>query len=395
MRILHTADWHLGRTLEGRDRMPEHEAFIDELVEIVDEYDIDAVLIAGDIFDSTNPPANAERLYYESMSRLSDQGNRPIVAIAGNHDQPERLSAALPLVQDQQIHLIGLPQTTSVKVPITRVNTHLHVAALPYPSESRLKESFSGTDVFSGDDHAYQAEYDARIAHLFQQLSDGFTDDNVNMAMSHVFMAGGAASDSERPIEVGGAYTVRPSSIPENAAYTALGHLHRPQWVKQTKTPARYAGSPLAFSFNETGVTKSVTIIEAHPGEEANITEVPLSSGKNLTRWKAIDGLSQVYQWLEKGRGTDEWIELSIHSERTLKPNEIQAIRRAHPGIVTIRTILPHEEFKEVETRRDLPVEELFRQFYEKKTGGATPDPELTKLLLELLEEEKEEVNPT
>ncbi|QQK79983.1 exonuclease subunit SbcD [Salicibibacter cibi] len=389
MRILHTADWHLGRTLEGRDRKPEHEAFMDEVMTIVDEYAIDAILIAGDLFDSSNPPAEAERFYYESMSRLSDQGKRPVVIIAGNHDQPERLSAAMPLVQERQIYMVGLPQSAALKVPVKREGTYLHVAALPYPSEARLKESFSDSEAFSGDDETYRAAYDARIARLFQQLSSDFTHDNVNMAMSHLFIAGGAGSDSERPIEMGGAYTVRPGSLPDNVAYTALGHLHRPQWVKGATSPARYAGSPLAFSFNETGVTKSVTVIDASPGEEAHVTEVPLSSGKRLTRWHATEGIVQVHQWLDARYGTNDWIDLSIHSKHTLNPEDIQAIRRAHPGIVTIRTVLPEETFKPEESRQHLPIDELFRQFYEKKSDGATPEPELTQLFLELLEEDR------
>ncbi|QQK76101.1 exonuclease subunit SbcD [Salicibibacter cibarius] len=396
MRILHTADWHLGRTLEGRDRKPEHEAFMDELMTIVDEYAVDAVLIAGDIFDSSNPPAEAERFYYESMSRLSDQGKRPVVIIAGNHDQPERLSAAMPLVQGQEIYMVGLPQSAALKVPIKQEGTHLHIAALPYPSEARLKESFSDSEAFAGDDETYRAAYDARIARLFQQLSSGFTRDNVNMAMSHLFIAGGAGSDSERPIEMGGAYTVRPGSLPENVAYTALGHLHRPQWVKEATSSARYAGSPLAFSFNETGVTKSVTVIEADPGKQARVTEVPLSSGKRLTRWHATEGIAQVHRWLDERHGMNDWIDLSIHSEHTIKPDDIQAIRRAHPGIVTIRAVLPEETFKPMESRQHLPIDELFRQFYEKKSDGATPEPELTQLFLELLEEDdsvQEEVN--
>lgn len=388
MRILHTADWHLGRTLEGRDRKPEHEAFMDELMTIIDEYAIDAILIAGDLFDSSNPPADAERFYYESMRRLSDQGKRPVVLIAGNHDQPERLSAAMPLVQEQHIYMVGLPQSAAVKIPIKREKAHLHIAALPYPSEARLKESFSGAEAFSGDDETYRTEYDERIARLFQQLSSGFTNGNVNMAMSHLFLAGGAGSESERPIEMGGAYTVRPRSLPENVAYTALGHLHRPQWVKEAASPARYAGSPLAFSFNEAGTAKSVTVIDAKPDEQAQVTEVPLSSGKRLTRWRATEGISQVHRWLDERHGMNDWIDVSIHSEHTLKPDEIQAIRRSHPGIVTIRTVLPEEALKPMESRQHLPIDELFRQFYEKKSDGATPEPELTQLFLEILEED-------
>lgn len=107
MRILHTADWHLGRTLEGRSRLAEQEAFIDELVEIVAKEQIDVVLMAGDVFDSVNPPAAAEQLFYESLARLSDKGRRPVAVISGNHDHPDRISAARPLLSDYNIFLLA------------------------------------------------------------------------------------------------------------------------------------------------------------------------------------------------------------------------------------------------------------------------------------------------
>ncbi|MER2141445.1 MAG: exonuclease subunit SbcD, partial [Priestia megaterium] len=111
MRLLHTADWHLGRTLEGRSRLAEQAQFLDELADIVEEEKVDAILMAGDAFDTVNPPAAAEQLFYESMSRLSNNGKRPIIVIAGNHDNPDRLSAASPLAVHQNITLLGLPTT--------------------------------------------------------------------------------------------------------------------------------------------------------------------------------------------------------------------------------------------------------------------------------------------
>lgn len=223
MRILHTADWHFGRSLEGRDRLSEHAAFVDELVTIVEEEAVDAILIAGDLYDSMNPPAAAEELYYEALSRLSDGGRRPIVVIAGNHDQPDRLAAALPLVQSQNMYLVGMPITGPLHVPIKSHDVTMKVAALPYPSESRLRTSFSNNGSFDGDDLAFQQTYDERIQQLFKQMTQSFSDDDINIATSHIFVGGGAATDSERPIEVGGAYTVRPTSLPENVSYTALG----------------------------------------------------------------------------------------------------------------------------------------------------------------------------
>nr|MDH3162994.1 exonuclease subunit SbcD [Bacillus licheniformis] len=145
MRILHTADWHLGKTLEGRSRLKEQEDFLEELARIVKDEKIDAVIMAGDAFDTVNPPALAEQLFYESLSALSDKGNRPVVVIAGNHDNPDRLSAASPLTTDHGIHLIGYPRTAPVDIEVASSGEILSVAALAYPSESRLNEVLSET----------------------------------------------------------------------------------------------------------------------------------------------------------------------------------------------------------------------------------------------------------
>ncbi|GAK11125.1 LOW QUALITY PROTEIN: exonuclease SbcD [Geomicrobium sp. JCM 19039] len=390
MRILHTADWHFGRSLEGRDRLSEHAAFVDELVTIVEEEAVDAILIAGDIYDSMNPPAAAEELYYEALSRLSDGGRRPIVVIAGNHDQPDRLAAALPLVQSQNMYLVGMPIKEPLNVPIQSHDVTMKVAALPYPSESRLRTSFSYNGSFDGDDQAFQQTYDERIQQLFKQMTQSFSDDDINIATSHIFVGGGAATDSERPIEVGGAYTVRPTSLPEHVSYTALGHLHRPQWVHHAPAPTRYAGSPLSFSFNDTGVSKSVTVIDVVPREDAHIREIPLNSGKPLVKWQAKNGLQEVYKWLDESAALDSWVDLSIHSDHTLRPDDIQKIRRAHLELRFVRYYQKNNMW-EREERRNLPIDELFKQFYEKKTGGATPDQEITELFLNLIDQESTE----
>ncbi|MEB9897801.1 exonuclease subunit SbcD, partial [Bacillus cereus] len=133
MRILHTADWHFGRTLEGRSRLQEQAAFVDELVALTEEERVDLVLIAGDVYDSVNPPAAAEQLFYEAAARLSDGGRRPIVIISGNHDHPERLSASAPLVGERGVFLIGQPTLEAVVVPCARTGEEAVIAALPYP----------------------------------------------------------------------------------------------------------------------------------------------------------------------------------------------------------------------------------------------------------------------
>nr|WP_304213283.1 exonuclease SbcCD subunit D [Fredinandcohnia onubensis] len=389
MRILHTADWHLGRSLEGRSRLEEQAQFLDELVKIVEEEKIDVVLMAGDAFDTVNPPAAAESLFYESISRLSNGGKRPISIIAGNHDNPDRLSAASPLAHGQGIQLLGLPTMDVQTIYVPSTNETLKLAALPYPSESRLAEVLSE----SHEELMLRDKYDQRIQGIFEQMSKAFTPETINIAMSHIYVTGGSSTDSERPIEVGGAYTVAATSLPEAAQYVALGHLHRPQMVSRAKTMARYSGSPLAYSFSEAGYAKSVTILDAKPGQPVEMSEVFLSSGRPLVRWKAKEGLAQVYSWLDEGKDANAWVDLEIHVTNALSIEEIHRLRKYHSGLIHIRPVFEELEKDKLErtVSTNTPIDELFARFYEKQTGGAKPEPELTRLFLELITEDEDE----
>jgi exonuclease SbcD len=262
----------------------------------------------------------------------------------------------------------------------------LKVAALPYPSESRLKELLAEEN----DELALRNSYDARVKGIFDKMSEQFTTDTVNIAMSHIYVAGGSSTDSERPIEVGGAYTVAATSLPANAQYVALGHLHRPQMINRASTLARYSGSPLAYSFSESGYAKSVTILDAKPGKEIEMTEIPLSSGKPLTRWKAKNGLSEVYTWLDEQKDTQAWVDLEVHVEDALSLEEIHRLRKLHPGFIHIRPVFKAEELAlETRSQREVPIEELFTKFYSRQTGGGAPDTELVKLFLTLINDEE------
>jgi exonuclease SbcD len=388
VRILHTADWHLGKTLEGRSRLEEQEKFLEELYQLVIEQRIEVVLMAGDAFDTVNPPAAAEELFYATLARLADKGKRQVIVIGGNHDHPERIMAAAPLAQEQGVTLIGKPVQQSYLFDLPQSGQQLHLAAIPYPSESRLNEVLAD----ELDEAVLQKQYHERVSLLFQQLTNDMRSDRVNIGMSHLFVAGGQTSDSERPIQVGGAYTVYPSAFPASLQYVALGHLHRPQNVKHEGTIVRYSGSPLAYSFSEAGYSKSVTVLEAHPGQAIQLEEIFLSSGKPLVQWKATEGLQQVYRWLDEKRDQHAWVDLELHVEHSLSLEEIQRLRKAHPGLIHIRPIFKaSKEGKDRERIESLPIEELFRRFYERQTGGAQPEEPLVQMFLELINTESEE----
>lgn len=380
MRILHTGDWHLGRTLEGRSRLKEQEAFLEELVELTRDQQIDLILMAGDVYDSVNPPAAAEGLFYDAAARLTDNGCQ-LVAIAGNHDQPERISAVSPLVSRRGITLVGLPVPQAVSIHAKRSGERAIIAALPYPSESRLAELLAE----DGDEAELRTAYSAKVSRLMRQLAGEFRKDAVNLAMSHIYVLGGVESDSERPIQVGGAYTVDPSALDIGAQYTALGHLHRPQHVKGSGV-IRYSGSPLAYSFSEAGQSKSVMLLDITPGAVPVMEEHLLSSGRPLVRWTCRGGLEEVHRWLDEGRDSNAFIDLEISLTEAMSMSDIQSLRKAHEGIIHIRPVYPgRDEEMAMASRAQMPVHELFRKFYQRQSGGAEPEEELVELFMSLV----------
>jgi len=355
-------------------------------VQIVKDQQVDLVLMAGDVYDSVNPPAAAEAMFYDAAARLTETGCH-LAVIAGNHDQPERVAAVSPLVARRGISLVGLPVSEAITVPVPRTGETAVIAALPYPSEARLSELLAG----DADESELRLAYSAKVGILMRQLAGAFRPDTVNLAMSHIYVLGGVESDSERPIQVGGAYTVDPSALDIGAQYTALGHLHRPQAVKGAGL-TRYSGSPLAYSFSEAGQAKSVMLLDVVPGKEPILEELYLSSGRPLVRWSCRGGLAEAYRWLEEGRDANAFINLEISITEAMALSDIQALRKAHDGIVHIRPVYPGRELQEeLVSRESVPVHELFRKFYQRQTGGAEPEEELVELFMSLVSEEEDE----
>lgn len=401
MRILHTSDWHLGKTLEGYSRLGEQEQFIEELIEIVDRENVNMILLAGDVYDTSNPPAAAEQLFYRSMKRLSKDGRRPIVVIAGNHDNPERLTAASPLAYEQGIVLLGTPKSVAqtgkyrgfeileagegyIKLSIQR--KEVVVLALPYPTEKRLNEVISK----QADEEEMQLSYSQRIGTLFQELSGHYREDTINLAMSHLFMAGGQESDSERQIQLGGSLAVDTKCLPP-AQYIALGHLHRPQGVVGDKNNAYYSGSPIQYSKSELNYSKCVYLIDVDPGQEAQVQSVYLRNYKPIEVWKCLsieEALERCSQECKK----QAWVYLEIETDRVLRADEIKALRDLRRDIVEIRPILATEEREreEIKNLTDFNIMELFQEFYFQKRG-AQPSEEIVELFTQIIGEGEDE----
>ena len=399
MRILHTSDWHLGRTLEGRSRQAEQEQFIDELCRIAEEEDIHFVLVAGDIFDTYNPPAYAEELYCHALERLGQGGKRAVVVIAGNHDSPERLSAVSPLALRHGAFIAGMPGETIghnfegagvklvnsgpgwLELALPSVEYSTIVSMLPYPSESRLQQILSQ----ELNEVKIREAYSKTVNDILLRQSSAYRPDSVNIAMSHLFVMGGMSSESERPIEIGGAFTVDVNHLPAQAQYIALGHLHRAQEVKHAPSKAFYSGSPLAYSFSEAGQTKAVYIIDVLPGGPAHVSTVHLTSGIPLERWRCLGGIDEALVRLEDLGGRPLWLDLEVHSSRFLTLEETARIRQYHSGLINIRCIVQGAEIEELPVSlASLSVSELFTRYYKHRKAGIEPSADLVQLFTKL-----------
>ncbi|WP_261574541.1 exonuclease SbcCD subunit D [Frankia gtarii] len=265
MLALHTSDWHLGRGLHGHDLLPAQAAFVDHLVEVVRAESVDVVLVSGDVHDRAIPPVRALELFDEALSRLRDAGTR-VVAISGNHDAARRLGDKSGLL-DPRIRIRTDPAAVGVPVVVEDADGPVRIYAIPYLEPATANALLpdpdpADPDPTGGRDPAgatsfSQAATMRRAMRAVRVDLDGHPGAR-SVVLAHAWVTGGAGSDSERGISVGGVGNV-PSSLFDGITYTALGHLHRPQVI----TPAvRYSGSPMAFSFSEAADRKTSLLVD-------------------------------------------------------------------------------------------------------------------------------------
>ena len=403
MRILHTGDWHLGKNLEGHSRLQEQEAFLQDFVKLVEEQNIDLIIIAGDVYDTSNPPAAAEKLFYDTLKKLSRNGERITLVIAGNHDNPERLVAAGPLAREHGIIMVGTPKTI---VPIGEYGCHEVVESgegyielkikdemaviltVPYPSEKRLNEVLY-KEMEEAEERA--ATYSERIKTLFDNLKVHYRKETINLVTSHLFAMGSEESGSERSIQLGGSYIVNGDCFPEEAQYIALGHVHKPQIVPGTNKRARYSGSPLHYNKREINFTKKCFVVEVKPQEEAVIEEIAIPVYKPIEIWKC-ESIEAALERCEAEKDREVYVYLEITTDRYIREDEIKQMKSLKADILEILPKIEGEDEAEAELERltEQSFEDVFKAFY-KKERGTEVEAEVLDVLLNLLREEEED----
>ena len=334
MKILHTADWHVGKTLRGRSRAGEHREVLDEIAGIAEREEVDLVLVAGDQFDRAIPTAESQEIVYNALLRLADTGAR-VVVIAGNHDDPRKLQAIGPLLE-----LANITAAATVRRPDEGGVLHLAtprgeeavVALFPFQSKRGIVKA---TDLMEGDPDDHQKNYSGRCRKIAEALCAPFRDDTVNLVAAHLTVVGsrtGAAptrGGGERGAHTVLDYYVPADIFPDSAHYVALGHIHKPQQIGG-RCPIWYSGSPFALDFGETERRHRVLIIEARPGAPAEIRPVYLKSGRRL---RTIRGSRNE---VESHAGTtgDDYLRIIVRTPPS--PGLAEGIRELFPQAVDV-----------------------------------------------------------
>ncbi len=375
MKILHTSDWHLGKRLPPFSREDEQREILREIAGIARAENVDVTIIAGDVFDVSVPPATAEEMFYSAASELAK--NCLVVAIAGNHDDGERLKAPDVLAKVSGIILAGGFDCSALScTPVTggkvegrtggivfeKNGERLNLMLCPYLTEAR-----------KGDPPAPDfAAYVEKV--LSERAASVFSEDGTNMAVAHLFMLGSSTLGEEREL---GSAKLLPLSVLPRCDYTALGHVHKP--MKLTDN-VRYCGSILGYSFEAADIQRRIIIYDTVTKE---IKEVPLGCGRKLVtvRTKSFDEALSALR-----NAGDNFVKIVYDCAEPLTASRTSELERA--GKLAVLEIVPQGIKREIKRRAHRTPSELFEEFYGVRSGGEKPSESLVREFLELVGED-------
>ena len=281
MRFLHTSDWHVGKTLKGHSRLPEQQAVLAEVVQLARRHEVDAVLVAGDLYESASPTAEAQQLVVRTLLALRGTGAE-VVAIAGNHDHAPTLDAYRPLAGAAGVTLVGRvrrPDEGGVVSFRARADgSPVRVATLPFLSQ---RYAVRAAELLANTPAENSAGYDRWVRSIVAALCAPLGPESVNILMAHLTVTGALAGGGERQAQSIFEYHVPAAAFPADLHYVALGHLHRRQPVP-APCPVHYSGSPLRVDFGEVDSAPVVLLVDAAPGTPARVTDLPITSARTL-----------------------------------------------------------------------------------------------------------------
>lgn len=379
MKVLHTSDWHIGRSLYGRKRYEEFESFLTWLAETIQQHEIDVLLVTGDIFDTSAPSNRAQELYYRFLCWVAASSCRHVVVIAGNHDSPSFLNAPKELLKALDVHVVGSSTESTEDEVLVLSNEQdapeLIVCAVPYLRDRDIRVAEAGETIEDKERkmlEGIRAHY-ATVGALAEQKREELGADIPIVATGHLFTAGGQTveGDGVRELYVGSLAHVTAGIFPASFDYMALGHLHVPQMVNGSEI-IRYSGSPLPMGFGEAKQQKSVCQVEFH-GKAASVQLIDVPVFQKLERvkgdWDGISNRILELSAIDSPNGSGVWLEviydgievigdLRERLEAAISGTQMEILRIKNNRIIDRVLGQIHEE----ETLDDLNVNDVFER---------------------------------
>lgn len=382
MKILHTSDLHIGKKLMGRERYFEYRAIFKELADVCESEGVELLLIAGDVYDTYTPSAEAEEIFYQGVKLLSRRC--AVLVISGNHDDYVRLTAVSSLAEEHNVYIIGndlKPVTCQKRGEVYPEKSgkgwvifsnlkgeRVYINTLPYPNEARFKEGRS------------EETFEEKVKRWIALGEEGKEENMPSVFLSHIFVAGGSVSDSEREIDLGGARAIDLKILPD-CDYCALGHLHKKQKLGKN---VYYCGAPMQFTFDESGSKKSVNVFDLTTNGVENFKEIELVSSKKLVRLQA-NGVVEGIALLNANK--DYFVELTLNLNEPMTQQESKALHEIE-NLLSLKAEVQNSEFNYSEfSNKNKSSSQLFTDYYNLRYGTKVPE-ELLALFLSLTEEE-------
>jgi exonuclease SbcD len=361
MKLLHSADWHLGRSLYGVSLIEDQAHVLDQLVQLVRDQKPDAVLIAGDIYDRAVPPGEAIQLLEDVLYRLVLDQKVQVILIAGNHDSPTRLAFGARLLESHGLHILGQPTVETPGILLEDHHGPVHVVPIAFAEPAIVRHLSGRKDVHSHHD-AMQC--------IVQQSLAARPSGTRSIAMAHCFVRGGEGTESERPLSVGGAEMVDPGVF---AAfdYVALGHLHRPQCCGIESI--RYSGSLMRYSFSEASHQKAVLMVDMDARGRCTVEEIHLPPRRQV---RCLQGtMESVLQEGRQEAGREDYVMVTLEDEGPVY-DAMGKLRQVYPHVLHVERSairLPPDQDRPAVDHRKMSDLDLFSAFYRQVT-----DKELT-----------------
>ncbi|RWZ60327.1 exonuclease SbcCD subunit D [Halobacillus fulvus] len=364
MRILHTADWHLGKIVHYVHMTDDQRHALNEFIKIVNEVQPDAIIIAGDLYDRSIPPKQAVELLNDTLTTLIKDFNVPVLAISGNHDSPDRLQFGQELFRRQGLYLDTKLKADRQPVTLKDEYGPVHFHLIPYVEPVEVAYVFEDSSIKSHQEAAVK---------LIEDINERFSMEERHVWIGHAFLAGGMESESEERLSMIGGSPYVDAHLFHDFSYVALGHLHQPQRI--TKDYIRYSGSLLKYSFSEAGHKKSVTIVDMDEDGNCTIEKKPILAARDF---EIVEGYFDELLQGDAPKHPENYLHIRLLDDGQLV-DPMGKLRKVYPNILHLerkRTggANAYQDLEKVKERQKRSHDELFASFYEDIKGDPMPD---------------------